>query len=991
MPVGRDAEAAKISRFLGELPCGPRVLLIEGEAGIGKTTLLKDAHDMAVRLGHMVLSAFPAESEVPLEFAGLTDLLERVPAALVAGLPVPQRHAVRQAVLRAEPPQRSTDPRTTATAVLTLLRSLAEKHPVLVVVDDLQWLDPPSACALSFALRRLQLEPVGLLAAVRTDWSGNLPPLATDSIPAGRVDHLRLGPLSLGATRELLATETALSPGRSLLLQLHDMSGGNPLFALELAARTHADVSPGLPDIPDGPDSLRRLVIGRTTVLPRGPRDVLLVSSLSTEPVLPVICAAARDQATAHADLEAGIRAGLLAAGDGKVVFVHPLMRSIVAEQAQAAERRAAHRRLAAVVRGLEARVRHLALGAEGPDEAVASDLEGAARMAAGRGACGASGELAELAVTLTPLAQAESGQRRVVLAAEQRFEASDPARACSLLERIIETVEAGPARAELLRRLARYRVFDGGPTAAWMASLGQALDEAGDDAGLRAVILMDRVVCASYTGNLAGAISTAELILELTSRTGDKALEAQCRAGLAFSTFVLGRGVRPDLISRALAGPQQSPRLSMDLRPNVVVGHILHWTDDLDGARVLYEQEYALALQQGVETGLPFVLWALAENEGWAGNWPRAEELATEGYRLAEDSGNPAAIAFMSVARGPLHAYRGRIDSGVRDAARAVKIARELGMPLLAAMAAQTFGIAALSTGDVMGAHEWLGPFAEVVPAIGVAEPALCRFLPDEIEALTRLGELGAAEALLSPFEARSAQLGRGWGNATAGRCRGLLLAAQGDLGGAEDSLSAALGIHQQLGMPFEQARTLLAAGEVHRRARHKHKALEFLQAALVVFERLGAPLWENRVRDELTRVGTHATGPGAGPVLTAAERRVADLVATGRTNAEIAAELFMGQRTVEAHLSRVYRKLRARSRTELCRILLSPPPACQLSVPPRTNMRDLRIRPGTVRPYRCLVNMPGEPSRVGRFLAARHLPAVPARSQEGNAHRSR
>ena len=206
---------------------------------------------------------------------------------------------------------------------------------------------------------------------------------------------------------------------------------------------------------------------------------------------------------------------------------------------------------------------------------------------------------------------------------------------------------------------------------------------------------------------------------------------------------------------------------------------------------------------------------------------------------------------------------------------------------------------------------------------AAGLAEPALCRFLPDEVEALTRLGELGPAEALLGPFETRSARLGRGWGIATAGRCRGLLLAARGDLADGVAALETGLEVHRRLAMPFEEARTLLAAGEVHRRARHKRKALVFLQAALVIFERLGAPRWQERVRDELARVGTHATPPGAGPVLTAAEQRVADLVAAGRTNAEVAAELFMGQRTVEAHLSRVYRKLSVRSRTELCRML--------------------------------------------------------------------
>jgi len=928
MPIGRDAEAARIGGFLGEVPRWPRVLLIEGEAGIGKTTLLKEGLDTAVQLGLTVLSAYPVESEVPLEFAGLADLLETVPAVLIDGLPGPQRQAVRQAVLRTESVQRPADLRTAATAVLTLLRNLSGMHPVLVVVDDLAWLDTASARALSFALRRLRLEPVGMLAAVRTDWSGIPPPLAADSIPAGRVDRLRLGPLSLGAIRELLATRTTLSPGRSLLLRLHEASGGNPRFALELAARAHAGIPPALHDTLDVPDSLRRLVLGRITGLAPGPRDVLLVSSLSAEPALPVICAAARDPATAHADLEAGIRAGLLAMTDGGIAFVHPLMRSAIAEQAPAADRRAAHCRLAAAVCGTGARARHLALGAAGPDEAVAGEVETAARMAARRGACGTAGDLAELAVTLTPLAQADSQRRRTVLAAEERFEASDPARACCLLEDVIDAVPTGSARAELLRRAARYRASRGEPMAAWAAALRHALDEAGDDTALRAVIMMDQAVAASDAGNLREAIRIAELILELAGRPGDRALEAQCCAGLALWTFALGNGLRPDLVSRALAGPQQSRRLSMDLRPNLAVGHLLHWTGDLDGARILYEREYVRAVEDGAETALPFLLWAMAENEGWAGNWPHAEHLAAEGYRLAEDSGSPAAIAFMSAARGLLHAYRGRIDAGLRDAAHAVELAGQLGMPLPAAMAAQAFGIAALSTGDAADAHARLGPFAETTLADGMAEPALCRFVPDEIEALTRLGELGTAEALLGPFEARSAQLGRGWGIGAAGRCRGLLLAARGDLGAAGAVLETALQAHQCLAMPFEEARTLLAAGEVQRRARRKQQALDFLRAALVIFERLGAARWQDRVLGELARVGTRAMPRGAGSVLTAAEQRVADLAAAGHTNAEVAAGLFMGQRTVEAHLSRVYRKLSVRSRKELSQMLIPAAP---------------------------------------------------------------
>jgi DNA-binding CsgD family transcriptional regulator len=929
MHVGRDAEARKISRFLAELSAGPRVLLIEGEAGIGKTTLLEDGRKEALCAGMTVLSAGPIESETPLAFAGLADLLDTVPAAVIDGLPAPQRHAIRQAVLRAERQYQPVDARTTSTAVLALFRGLPQKPPVVVAVDDLPWLDAPSARVLSFVLRRLRHEQVGLLATVRRDWSADLPRLATDSIPAERVDRLKLGPLSLGAIRELLSAQTpALCPGRTLLLRLYEASGGNPLFALELAARARACGSPELINGLDVPGSLRRLVAGRLTGLSRRIRDVLLVSALAAEPALPVICAAARQPATAHADLEAGAQAGLLVYAEGHVAFVHPLMRSVVINLARAADRRAAHRRLAGVARSTETRARHRAMGAEGPDEAIAGEAEAAARMAACRGARETAGDLAELAVTLTPLDQPERRRFRFVLAAEQRFEESDPARACSLLESAIAAEPPGPARADLQRRLARYRRFCGAPVVSWSAALERALDEAEGDTVARAIIMMDQTVAASIAGDFPAAIRSAGLILELAERAGDKALEAQSCARLALATFLHDGTLRHDLISRALAGPEQPARLSIDLRPRFAAGLILHLTDDLDGARILYQQEHEAATAQGVRAGLAMLLWAQAENESWAGDWPRAEHLAAEGYRLAEDSGSPEAMAFTAASQGVMQAYRGRIDASRSDAGHAAKLATHLGMPLLATFAARAFGIASLSIGDAREAHEQLAPFAATTLALGIEEPALCRLLADEIEALTRLGELDAAEALLGPFESRSAQLGRKWGMAASIRCRGLLLAARGPLTAAEEAIEAAVAMHQRLPMPFEEARTLLAAGEIHRRARHKHRACGPLQTALAIFEQLGAPLWQRRARDELARGGGQATPQGERLVLTVAEQRVADLVANGRTNPEIATELFMGQRTVEAHLSRVFRKLGVRSRTELCRALLVPGP---------------------------------------------------------------
>jgi DNA-binding CsgD family transcriptional regulator len=917
----------EISRFLDGLSRRSHVLLIEGEVGIGKTTLLTYGRNIATKLEYTVLSANPVEAEMSLALTGLADLFEMIPASLLDVLPGPQEHAIRQAVLRIESSRIPIDPRTTAMATLAFFRNLAEARPAVIMIDDLPWLDRASASVLSFALRRLKNERIGLVATVRTGWPGDPRPHAADGIPAHCADRLTIGPLGLGEMRQLLATRTGMSPTRSRLLRLHETSGGNPLLALELATRVNQVIPFGTQSTYHYEAAMRRPVLNRLNRLSPGSRDILLVCSLATDASHPVICAAARNSATAFSDLEEGIRAGILRRASDNFAFAHPIMRLVIAEEADSSSRRAAHRRLAAVVPSFEERARHLALGAEAPDEAVAAVVEDAARMAARRGACYRAADLAELAAALTPLAQAEERCQRTTLAAEQWFQASDPAHACSLLEGIIDTSRPGPMRARLLRCLGRYRLFRGEPLAAWASVLRQALTQAGGDPALRARILLDQAVAASNTGEFADAIRFGALALEGAEQADDKALQGQCCAGLALVSFMAGEGVREGLISRALASPEQPPTLSMELRPNVAVGHILHWAGNLDGARACYGREYARAVEEGTETSLPMLLWAMAENEGWAGNWQRARHLVTEGYSAAEDSGVPLAVGFMSAVRGLLLAYQGDIDSANHDGTRAVELAQALGIPLLAIIGAQVFGIAALSAGDARGAHERLAPFAEPVLAHGMKEPALYRFLPDEIEALTRLGELDTAEALLAPFRSRSAQLDREWGTATAERCRGLLLGAHGDLPGAEKAIEAALAAHRQLTMPFEEARTFLAAGEVHRRARHKHASLGFLQAACSTFEDLGAPLWAARAREEIARVGMRRPRPESHVALTAAERSVAALAAAGQTNLEIAAELFMGRRTVEAHLSRVYRKLSVRSRTELCRVMISAP----------------------------------------------------------------
>jgi DNA-binding CsgD family transcriptional regulator len=925
--LGRSDEVARISGFLNALTDGAQCLLLEGEAGIGKTTLLRWGTEEAAARGTLILSASPVEPEVPWEFAVLADLLGTAPDSALELLTPAHHRAIDSAVFRSGASDRAVDPRTLAMAVLALLRTLAAASPTVLVIDDLQWIDEPSAAVLSFALRRIGRAPIGLLATVRTGWSGDAPPLITDSVGEVTVEHVGLGPLGSSAIREMLSNRTSLTFDRKKLLRLEEISRGNPYFLLELVAKRDPDLADDVNGATDVPVSLRRLVLGRLDALPAAARDVLLVCALAGDPEESVVLAAAEEPLSAEDELDRLVRAGMVRRSGGKIVFAHPLIRSVVTSDAPPVLRRAAHGRLAAVVRRREDRARHVALSAVGPDEATASELEYAAIVADRRGAHQTAATLARLAVGLTPQQQVDDRNRRTALEAEFCFEAQDPARASVLLESIVDAIPVGSDRAVLLRRLARFLAFRGDPMSSWIGRLRTALEEASDDPALQVAILFDLAVAVSNVGDHTGTGHYASLALELVEGVGDKAREAQVCAGMAFTTFCGGGGIRHDLVGRALSGAPQPPLLGVDLRPTVAIGHLLLLSDDFDGARNLYEEEYQRTLTDGVVTGLPLMIWGFALTEAWSGNWVRAEELVAEGCDLAGDAGCWPSISAMSGVSGLMHVYRGRIAEGVADCQRALGVAQQLGMPLFEYLAAGALGLADLSVGDARAAHEHLAPLAELVRSGGVAEPGILRFLPDEIEALIRMGEFASAEELLGQFEVRSMELGRLWAIAVSGRCRGLLLAGLGDLVAAESALELALEQHEHLPMPFERARTMVVAGEVFRRSKQKARSRQVLEAAATIFGNLGAPLWEQRARDELGRLGIR--GPRADALssdLTKVERQVADLVVTGLTNTEVAAQLFMAQRTVEAHLSRIYRKLGVRSRTQLSRLQLPP-----------------------------------------------------------------
>ncbi len=915
--AGRTHEVGMLQRFLDDLRTGSRVVVLEGEVGIGKSTLLDRVVASARERSWPVLTSRPVESELPWEFAALADLFGGLPPDVVERLPPAQRRALGVAVFRDEAPENSVDPLTLATAVRSALGMLTEVSPVVLAVDDLPWLDPPSSRILEFVLRRAGDAPIGMIATVRTAWETHPAAMFTDDLEPDRVDRLTVGRLGAEAITQLLADrDPTIVSETTKLREIRRWSDGNPLVALQLLRVAPGEFGPeSVPDL-GVPHALRRLIDERLRSLTPETRDVLLVAALSNAPSVTRTMAAARDPATARGALHDAVEAGIVSMRNDAIVFAHPLIRAVVIDDATPTERRQAHRRSADGATSPEERARHLALGSEGPDESVASEVEHAAELAAGRGAPETAAGLAALAAELTPVGEGPAHRRRSGREADLRFLTADPPRACALLEGVVADSPRGPERAEYLRRLARYATHRGDPATEWVGRLASAFEEAGDDPRLRGAIALDLAVALSNAGDQARAAEFGDIALAMAIESGDAARECQIYAGMAYSTFLAGGGSVSGLVDQALSGPDQPSGLSMELRPRYVAARLLFYVEEYRRSRELFDAELTRAHDEGITSGLALLLGNFADLEIWTGNWERAGRLLDE---LDENGDESPVVAVVRGVRGLLQVCQGREEEGRRCIDTAIRTAAGANMPILVLDNAYALGVA-WALGDPSDSHERLAPFVTMARGAGVTEPSLLRFVPDEISALVRLHELEAAAELLTYFEHCAAGSTRCWDSAAAARCRGLLAIARGDVEEASSSIERAIGFHQRVRQPFEEARTWLIAGEIHRRARAKRKARESFAHAVGLFDKLGSPRWAQRARDEMGRVGVRAGGPTeAGAELTVAEREVVELVISGLSNRQVAEQLFMGQRTVESHLTRAYRKLGVRSRTQL------------------------------------------------------------------------
>jgi len=909
--VGRDREMAAIAAFLNAVPSGPAGLVLEGEAGIGKTTVWSAGAALASGRSYAVLSSRPAESEAALSFAALGDLLDGFLDEALAVLPPPQRRALEVALLLADPAGSPPGQRAVGVAFLGVIRHLCASRPVVLAIDDLQWLDVPSARALEFAVRRLSHEPAGLLASARDQGDERPAPAAWTGLPAERLTRLGVGPLALGAFQAVLRASGGRGLSRLTIRRLFDASAGNPFYGLELARLLQrAGIEPSPEEPLPVPADLRAVLSTRLAALGVEARDALLVTSCLRSPTATTLEQASGP--TALAALWTAADQGVVEFEGARIRFTHPLFASAIYSGAPPGRRREVHRRLGEIAPNVEERARHLALSAEGPDEYVAAALDEAARAAAARGAPAAAAELAELACALSPPGRLPARWRRRAAAGGYLFRGGDTARARRHLEALVEEMPSGPDRAEALLVLANILRHDAGDVAT-LAMLRQALNEALTGSMLQARIHLEIARTSNDTGECARHVEAG---LVLAEHAGDLGLTGEALVQKLYLDFWAGRGLGVELAERAMELERAGWKSSrVEDRAALALGWCLEQADRFDEARRWFNEALQAAREEGDDSSLPSVLAHMAELECWVGNWPAAERYAADSWKVDEQVEQRARHSERLYVRALIDAHLGRVDAARAEAEEGLSFSNTAGDTWLVMLVSGVLGFAELTAGNLGQAEASLSRAVDLSDRIGLKVPVF-RVQANHIEAVIGLGDLEQAATLLGRLDEFGHATAQPWTLATAARCRALLLAARGDTDGAVGALELALGYHADLAMPFELGRTLLIMGQVQRRAKRKRIAKEHLQRALGIFESLPAPPWADRARSELARLGLPPPAPLA---LTATEARVADLAAAGHTNRQVGQALFLSPRTVEANLARIYRKLGISSRAEL------------------------------------------------------------------------
>jgi DNA-binding CsgD family transcriptional regulator len=916
--LGRPAERGAVVDFLTAAQSGPAGLVIEGEAGIGKTTLWLDALEQARTLGFRVLSAQVGEAETVLAYAAVGDLLGDVETAVIDGLPDLQRLAVDRVLLRAASDGHITDQRVAAVAMASVIDRLAEAAPVLVAIDDVQWLDPSSRAVVSFAAHRLRGR-VGVLLSERCDPGKGTTASWLPIGPTGDSARVQLGPLSLGGLHSIISRRLGRPLPRPIMVRIAEMSGGNPFYALELARAMGGSRMQPEPELPRTLAELVRLRIGR---LDGDVRNVLLAVASVAAPTMDLLARANDTTVERIAGLLEDVETdGIVGVHGDRVRFSHPLLARGVYTDATPARRRAMHKALAAIEAEPELKARHLALATASSDDATLKALDAAADAARGRGAPAAAAELLDLAIGL-------GGDKpwRRIRAAGDHFLAGSTDHAEGLLAPIIDQLRPGMLRGIALNLLAAIRIYDNN-----LVTARDLLTRAVADAEDLPPILVQTLMNLSFTQGMGSfaegtpaqgmfdeSLRNARDAATVAERSGLPGPASQALAHWAHAQFMFGEGVDRASLDRALELEQIDDDVPIPFSASAVEALILAYTGRIDEARTRMLAVRERCLERGSDRNMMAVAGYGALIELWSGNLAEAAALADDAVEYAQQLGSGTVDIIGLSIRAAVLAHAGRETEALADAEAALKAADACGSPRMAEWPLMTKGFMEVSQGRHEAALATLQPLVARLGVIPGIEIMSGWYLPNAAEAMVALDRLDDAEPLIEALERNGAAHDRPWMLAAGARCRAMWLAAKGDVEAALEMANRAMAEHDRTPMRFERARTRLLLGKLQRRRRAKEVAAKTLSGALAEFEDVGAPVWADQVRTELARTNVR---PNPALALTPSEQRVAELAASGMSNRDIAATLFITIKTVEHNLSRVYAKLGIRSRAELGR----------------------------------------------------------------------
>ncbi|WP_327632930.1 LuxR C-terminal-related transcriptional regulator [Kribbella sp. NBC_00482] len=901
MLYGRSDDCAVLTRLFDAAEGGTSaVVVVRGEAGVGKTALMDWLHHEAAQRGGEVLRCAGIASESQLPFAGLHQVLRPAIHAMPA-LDRLHQEALGGALGLSR--REGVDPFLVGVAALSLLGELAEGTAVTCIVDDAQWLDPPTADVLRFVARRLDAEGVLLVFAVRD------PDEATFET-SGLPEH-RLRGLDNVASSALLVDRAPMISVevKDRLVEHH---AGNPLAIIELAPLLSHDQLTGRDPLPDPlpmGGEVERLYAARAAGLSPGAQQLLLLAATADTAGLDLVLGASSALGIDAGSLQEAEASGLISAGQGAVVFKHPLVRSAIQQQSTFQQRQRGHLAMAALLdddANADRRAWHLARAATGPDEELAVLLEASADRAMARGGAVSAVDRWQWAAEFSR-SDADRA-RRILCAAQIAVQAGQPERARQLLASEAPLLLDAPARASSRALLGAIEMRHGSPEAAYQLLLQAAKDLAAHDppAALDSLVLAGEAATFLGDPRLTHEVSSLATSLRETGAMVDGSV-----VDLLVGLSKLFEGDWSDG-SRILAGVIDESAVSAEYDDVLRSGRAAMYLGRLGQARTLYARAVSQARDSSSAGQLAPMLDRLAYIELLLGRLPDAEVHGLEGLRLADELSLDAGVGHVSMAT--LYAYRGQQSECRNQVRLAMELADSRQLKMVGAGGQAALGLLELGAGrldEALAALESVGSSTN-------GHPGILRWAtPDLVEAAVRSGRPEACASAMERLQAWADASGLPAPVAALARCRGLLASGNEAVGYFEDALR----IDDQDSRPLERARIQLLLGETLRRSRQRAQARTYLSSAMATFERLGAMPWADRAGNELRASGETVTrrDPSEREHLTPQELQIAQYAADGDSNAQIAARLFLSRRTVEYHLAKVYTKTGVTSRRHL------------------------------------------------------------------------